>query len=121
MYLYATPDDGWAYTPIELEALWAIPVDVEAIANDRTNVFAFHEYLASDGHAADKDAADLILRDSLAQYEDPAPPDLPEVCRLCGSPWYGTRTSAYADAEFTLCCHRAVRSLSATDLEADGA
>lgn len=94
------PDDGWAYSPIELTAIWAIPVDVDEIAQSRIRVFEFHERMAAKGFAADQEASDLLLRDSVAQVYDPGP----RRCNACAQEWIGTRTSSWLRMTFALCC-----------------
>lgn len=124
MTMWANPDDGWAYSKIELAAIWEIAVDPEHIAEGRVKIFAFHEHMAADGHEDHQAAADLMLRDSLAQLQDPEPTDLTQLCELCGGVWQGTWTGRYSEQEFRTCCGRALQQRLAgrnNDQEADAA
>lgn len=87
------PDNGLFYSPIELEAIWALEIELADIFKGREHAFRFHEYwrvrpLVEDhafdhvGSIDDGAAADLLLRDSLAQQDDPLPEYLHPDCSL---------------------------------------
>lgn len=40
------PENGWAYSPIELEAIWSINVPIDELVAGNERVIAFHERAA---------------------------------------------------------------------------
>lgn len=95
--LRVKPDNGLFYSPIELEAIWALEVELADIFKAREHSFQFHERAHHIGMTSaiadtepmldDQRAADLLLRDSLKQEEDPLPPYLHPDCSLdCDQP-----------------------------------
>lgn len=72
------PQDGWAYTPIELTAIAHMTVDFADIVDALAKPYEFHakcEQLGLPSHLplTDKDAQDLITRAVLAESFDPDP------------------------------------------------
>lgn len=74
---YANPDDGYAYTPIELEAIWAIPVSGTDVVLAYENPWQFHRHAAALPNnpeaGLDRGAVWLIERASMAERFDPDP------------------------------------------------
>lgn len=92
--IFAKPDDGYAYTKLELTAIWELPVDLMEVATARTPMFQFHEHVMSLGmnidHVADIDdhkAADMLLNDSVSQFNNRLPDGYHDGCSLdCTQP-----------------------------------
>lgn len=68
------PSDGYAYTKIELEAIWDIPTP--NVAENYSHPYAFHlkaatMFTISVTGYSDHAAAELIARAAIAEYQDP--------------------------------------------------
>lgn len=65
------PMNGWAYTPIELEAIWAIPVDHITVINAYEPFFEFHlrasTLAANPWKDKDRAASKMIERAAMAE------------------------------------------------------
>jgi hypothetical protein len=83
--LKMVPDDGFAYQPVELEAIWNMHVDYVDVFNGplfKRWVF-FHEAQKDGRHPADS-IVHLILNDALiAEYED-REPEYPDMGQIYG-------------------------------------
>lgn len=78
------PMNGWAYTPIELEAIWEMPLDINDVIEARTPIYEFHFKASAmrknPQRKQDTAAYQAIVRDTLAQVDNrtlPEPPPWP--------------------------------------------
>lgn len=73
----SNPANGWAYTPIELEAIWAMPVELKTITDGLQFAFDFHHHAAMFPNnimrEKDKEAEETIIRAILAEDANPYP------------------------------------------------
>lgn len=86
------PDNGWAYSPVELEAIWELIPSLKEIIQSREKTFSFHahvrtlqesgRFLDHIGEIDDQRAMDMLVHDTLAQEDDPQPLGLHEGCSL---------------------------------------
>ena len=58
-YHHANPDDGWAYRPIELDAIWNIEVPIDEIIHGTGMMVDFHNKLIATGLAVTKAPGDI--------------------------------------------------------------
>jgi hypothetical protein len=92
MYRFANPDDGYAYSRIELNAIWELIPSLREITESREKTFAFHahvkilqesgRFLDHVGEIDDERAMELLVHDTLMQEDDPLPAGLHEGCSL---------------------------------------
>lgn len=70
-YRHVKPENGWAYSPIELEAIWEKNIEARLIAETLENVHEFHLRTAKLKSNAQRDldrrAAKLIQRAVVAE------------------------------------------------------
>jgi len=66
------PEDGWAYSKIELNAIWAIEVPTTAIVSGYEQAFQFHRHAGAlpNNPQQDRDrwAANVIARAAISEY-----------------------------------------------------
>lgn len=75
------PMDGYAYTPIELEAIWSLEIEPEDVVRVYENPFAFHRHAATmpinTQKIKDRWATHLIEKAAVAEICNPEPHDPP--------------------------------------------
>lgn len=84
---FVNPDDGYAYSKIELAGLWELPVRIDTIVLQREKRFAFFLHCATKfADKADQAIADLIARATVAEAIDNNPiepePTVPDCFRI---------------------------------------
>lgn len=87
---YANPDNGWAYSPIELTAWAKFEANWQEVLHDLAKPYDFHAACAKQNMPpilgiSDKRAMEIIARAIIAERDDPDPApaddlvvDLPE-------------------------------------------
>lgn len=81
---FVNPDDGYAYSKVELAGLWELPVRVETVIHQRENRFAFFTHCAAKfGQDLDKALANMIARATIAEVMDPEPINTEESVPGC--------------------------------------
>ena len=76
------PMNGWAYTPIELNAIWEMPLDTTQIIEGRTATYEFHYHASTlpinPQKKKDRWAVEIIIRATIAEVENRPTPEPPE-------------------------------------------
>ena len=68
------PEDHWAYSRIELDAIWNTPVHTEDITQDRVRRHAFFEFVDETSFAA------IVAKATVAEVIDNDPEPTDEIC-----------------------------------------
>lgn len=73
-YKGAQPDDGWAYSKVELAGLWEMPVSINLVIMQREKRYAFFDHCAAKfNDPNDAAIVALLKRATVSEILNPEP------------------------------------------------